>query len=114
MSDQRKVPRYSTSAARVYIGGISEVEAVLEDISIAGCCVECNKAPNIEQNTKYKIKIVPEEKANIGGFEIVTESKWIYKKDSSCKIGFFIWESPKGESFQRYVDYLAWHSSISK
>jgi hypothetical protein len=25
-------------------------------------------------------------------------------------IGFFIVESPKGKQFQRYVDYLAYHS----
>jgi hypothetical protein len=40
------------------------------------------------------------------------ESKWIHAAGYSCEIGFSILESPKGRSFQHYVDYLSWRSAM--
>jgi hypothetical protein len=57
------------------------------------------------------MNILPEENSGIGSFELVVECKWIHTADYSCDIGFVIIKSPKGKTFQRYVDYLSWRSA---
>jgi hypothetical protein len=68
---------------------------------------------DIKPNTQYRIEVSPETAADIGEFELVAESKWMRTSGYSCEIGFSILESPKGRTFQRYVDYLSWRSSMS-
>jgi hypothetical protein len=109
MNESRKNLRYQ-SLARAKIEGISEVEILLKDLSITGCCVECTVYVDVIPNTRYKVVVMPETAAKIGDFEILVESKWIRTGGYSCEIGFVILESPKGRLFQRYVDYLAWRS----
>jgi hypothetical protein len=112
MGENRKNLRYRTLArARVLgIEGIAGGEALLKDLSITGCCVESTSYPEIKLDTRYKIEVMPEAASNIGDFELLTESKWLHTGSYSCEIGFAILESPKGRSFQRYVDYLSWRS----
>jgi hypothetical protein len=111
MSENRKNLRYQT-LARARIEGAVEEEILLKDISITGCCVECTMYIDIKPNTQYKVDIFPETASNIGDFELLVESKWIRTGDYSCEIGFAVLESPKGRSFQRYVDYLSWRSAM--
>ncbi|MDR2303386.1 MAG: PilZ domain-containing protein [Treponema sp.] len=109
MGENRKNLRYRT-LARARIEGISGGETLLKDLSITGCCVESTMYEGIKPNTRYKIEIMPEAASNIGDFELLAESKWFRTSGYSCEIGFAILESPKGRSFQRYVDYLSWRS----
>jgi hypothetical protein len=59
------------------------------------------------------VEILPEAAAEIGSFEIVTESRWIRTGGYSCEVGLRIVASPKGKLFQRYVDYLTWRNNAS-
>jgi hypothetical protein len=108
--DKRKNRRYP-SIARAQSPKIFSGDALLKDLSITGCCIECTMRPEISAGGKYKINIFPEENSGIGSFELVVECKWIHTVDYSCDIGFDIMESPKGKTFQRYVDYLSWRSA---
>ena len=110
MTEQRKNTRYHT-LARVEIEGVNEGEALLKDISVTGCCVECTAYAEAKLNIQYKLRIIPESSAKIGMFDLLVESRWIHSGSYSCEIGFFIMESPKGKAFQRYVDYLSWRYS---
>jgi hypothetical protein len=112
MLENRKNNRYRT-LARVKIPGILGGESLLKDLSVTGCCVESTSYADIKPNTRYKLEIIPESVAKIGGFELSVESIWIRSGGYSCEIGFSILESPKGKLFQRYVDYLAWRSSTA-
>jgi hypothetical protein len=109
MAENRKNLRYRT-LARARIEGISGGETLLKDLSITGCCVESTSYVEIRLNTRYKIEVMPEAASGIGDFELLTEAKWLHAGGYSCEIGFAVLESPKGRSFQRYVDYLSWRS----
>jgi hypothetical protein len=108
--DKRKNRRYP-SMARAQSPEMFSGDALLKDLSITGCCIECTMCPEIRAGEKYKISILPEENSDIGSFELVVECKWIYTANYSCNIGFDIVQSPKGKTFQRYVDYLSWRSA---
>jgi hypothetical protein len=110
MAENRRNLRYQT-LAKARIEGAAEGEILLKDLSITGCCVECTTYIDIKPNTQYRIIVVPETAANIGEFDLMTESKWIRASGYSCEIGFSILESPKGRAFQRYVDYLDYRSA---
>jgi hypothetical protein len=111
MAENRRNLRYQT-LAKARIEGTAEGETLLKDLSITGCCVECTTYVDIKPNTQYRIAVTPESTAGIGEFELVAESKWVRTSGYSCEIGFFILESPKGRTFQRYVDYLSWRSAM--
>ena len=108
MLENRKTPRFQ-SVAHVRIPGFSGREIVLKDISITGCCVECNAVEDI-QPAPHSIEIQPETVSNIGKFELTVERKWVQCGEKTTEIGFFILASPKGRQFQRYVDYLSYRS----
>jgi hypothetical protein len=108
--DKRKNRRYP-SIAKAQSPKAFSGDALLKDLSITGCCIECTMRPEINTGETYKINIVPEENSGIGSFELVVECKWIRTVDYSCDIGFDIVKSPKGKTFQRYVDYLSWRSA---
>ena len=108
--EQRKDARYESSAKAI-IEGASKETALLKDISVTGCKVELPAYAAIEQNKKYKLKIIPESASNVESFFLTVESKWIGAGADSYAFGFLIIESPKGKQFQRYVDYLSWRYS---
>ncbi|MDR0587261.1 MAG: PilZ domain-containing protein [Treponema sp.] len=108
--DKRKNRRYP-SVAKAQSSGVFSGDALLKDLSITGCCIECTMCPEISAGEKYKMSIFPEENSGIGSFELVVECKWIHTADYSCEIGFDIVQSPRGKTFQRYVDYLSWRSA---
>jgi hypothetical protein len=110
MFQQRKDLRYRT-LAKAQMAGIFEGDALLRDISITGCCIECTMQVDISPNFQYKLEIIPENAAKIGKFELLVESRWVRHGKYACEVGFSIVESPKGKLFDRYVDYLAWRSS---
>jgi hypothetical protein len=109
-SEKRKSRRYP-SIARARIPKAFSGDALLKDLSITGCCIECTMHTGIKQDSTYKITIHPEANSQIGDFELSVECKWIQPASDSCEIGLTIIESPKGKTFQRYVDYLSWRSS---
>jgi hypothetical protein len=109
MIEQRLNPRYHTMGHARIDGEISG-ELLLKDISITGCRLECTTICDIFQKKKYKIFIIPENAANIDTFEIEAECRWIHSEDYVTELGFLVVASPKGKSFQRYVDYLEYHS----
>jgi hypothetical protein len=104
--------RYST-IAHARISGVLEGENLVKNLSITGCCLECTAFFFFFQNVKYNIVIHPETSAGVSEFEIQAECRWIRAGDYSCEIGFQITASPKGKNFQRYVDYLAFHSTLA-
>jgi len=112
MFNERKSVRYPTHA-RARIPNAFEGEAFLRDLSVTGCCIECTMNVDIKPNVSYKVEILPEAAAEIGSFEIVTESRWIRTGGYSCEVGLRIVASPKGKLFQRYVDYLTWRNNAS-
>ena len=113
MSSSRKNIRFETSAG-ARIQDINQGTVLLKDISITGCRLECVPHSEIKLNTQYQIKIIPEEIAKIGIFDLVAESKWVLNLENSCEVGFSIVESPKKKQFQHYVDYLSWCYSHGK
>jgi hypothetical protein len=112
MLESRKNNRYRT-LARAKITGILGEESLLKDLSVTGCCVEYTAYIDVQLNTQYKLEIIPEGASGIGSFELSVEAKWIRTGAYSSEVGFRIIASPKGKTFQRYVDYLAWRSSVS-
>ncbi|MDR2952277.1 MAG: PilZ domain-containing protein [Treponema sp.] len=110
-SELRKSQRYRT-IAHARISDVLEGENLVKNLSITGCCLECTAVCDIKQNEKYKIVIHPETASGVSEFEIQTECRWIRAGDYSCEIGFQITASPKGKNFQRYVDYLTYHSEL--
>ena len=107
MSELRRSPRYRT-IARVEIQKVSGGDGLLKNISITGCCVECDDKVNIQPLTQYQLMIKPEKESRIGTFELDVECKWIRHDGHSTELGFGIIASPKGKQFQHYVDYLAY------
>ncbi|MDR2535749.1 MAG: PilZ domain-containing protein [Treponema sp.] len=110
MQEKRKSIRYRTQA-QAKIPGVFNGDALLKDISVTGCCVECMSRVNILPDTQYTIQVIPEPDSQIGKFEVLAQSRWIHAREDACEIGLIILESPKGKQFQRYVDYLAWRAS---
>lgn len=110
LNNERKNVRYP-SQARARVAESFEGDALLKDISITGCRIECTTYVDIKPNRVYKIEVIPETAANTGKFELTAEARWVRVSDSSCVAGFLITASPKGKLFQRYVDYLDWRSS---
>jgi len=111
MPESRRSPRYR-SLAHVRIIDTEERKCLVKNISITGCCVECDDVTDIQTNTPYQLKIKPEGASHIGSFQLEVECKWIRKDPNAAELGFAITASPKGKKFQRYVDYLAYHHSI--
>ena len=107
--EKRRHKRYR-SLAKAEIEGYDYGESLLTDLSILGCRIECTMQADLDTETEYKIKIIPEQSANIGEFEITAELKWSLTKGYTTEMGFCIVKSPKGRFFQRYLDYLAWRA----
>ena len=110
MFDKREHIRYTTLAA-AKIEKLTDGESLLIDISITGCRIECPKQSKMELNKQYQLEVIPEKEAKAGSFLLSVESKWIRTGDGTSEIGLSIIESPKGKSFQHYVDYLSWRYS---
>ena len=110
MSDLRKDTRYE-SFAKVKIKSIGKKEFALKDLSVTGCRMECPAEIDIMPSMVFTLQIKPENDSKISSFNLEAESKWIRISGSSCQIGFFIIQAPKGKQFQRYVDYLSWRHS---
>jgi hypothetical protein len=110
MAENRKNNRYRT-LAHAHILGVLEGENLLKDLSVTGCCVECTFYLDAERGKEYKLEIEPESASKIGKFELLVEIKWIRSGSYTSEVGFSITASPKGKTFQRYVDYLAWRHS---
>ena len=108
--ESRKNRRYP-SIAKVQIPSAFTGEALLKDISITGCRIECTMHVDIHENSEYSITICPEDNAGIGNFDILADCKWINSGSYSCDIGFCVKKSPGKRDFERYVDYLSWRSS---
>jgi hypothetical protein len=109
-TEKRKSRRYP-SIARVQIPGAFSGDALLKDLSITGCRIECTMHVDLAEKTDYKIILFPEDNTGIGSFEFLAECKWLRPGAYACEIGFAIKESPKGKDFQKYVDYLSWRQS---
>ncbi|MDR1429085.1 MAG: PilZ domain-containing protein [Spirochaetaceae bacterium] len=110
MFNNRENIRHPT-LARARIKEVFGGEALLKDLSITGCCIECTMYIDIKPDTEYKVEILPESQAQIGSFDLVVSSRWIKTSAYSCEIGFAVISSPKGKLFQRYVDYISWRSA---
>ena len=108
---ERTNPRYNAKG-HASIDGVLEGEVMLKNLSITGCCLECKTYDNIKPNEKYIIDVKPESSVGVGKFDLEVECRWIHKRDCFCEIGFQIIASPKGKSFQSYVDYLAYNSTL--
>jgi hypothetical protein len=109
MFNERKSVRYS-SHARARIKNAFEGDALLKDLSITGCCIECTTIADIKPNEIYSMEVIPDTASNVGNFDLMVECRWIRAGGYSCDVGFMITASPKGKAFQRYVDYLTWRS----
>ncbi len=109
INNKRKNVRFPAHA-RVRIPKVFEGEALLKDLSITGCGIECTMFVDVKPGAQFSMEIIPEVMSNIDKFDIQVESRWIRTGDYSCEIGFSIIASPRGKHFQRYVDYLSFRS----
>ena len=109
MQEKRKTQRFRTES-QARISGIAESDGLLKDISITGCCIECDALPEVAVGTHYQLDIIPETAANIGIFRLEVESRWI-RGEEHVQAGFFIVASPKGKQFQNYVDFLTYRGA---
>jgi hypothetical protein len=109
-TENRKNRRFP-SIAKAKIPKVFSGEALLKDISITGCRIECTMHIDIEEKSQYIITVYPEDNTEIGSFDVLAECKWIHSGGYSCDIGFDIKKSPGKKDFERYVDYLSWRSS---
>jgi hypothetical protein len=107
VQENRKNQRFP-SVAKVRIPKVFSGEALLKDISVTGCHIECPTHVDIKENSKSKLTVYPEENTEIGCFKLLVECKWIHSGDCSCDIGFDIKKTPGKKNFERYVDYLSW------
>jgi hypothetical protein len=108
--DKRKNHRYP-SIARAVLPKFFSGDALLKDLSVTGCCIECTMRVDVEIGGSYRLRIIPEEASGIGHFEVTAECRWFRPAEYSCDIGFAVTKSPKGKPFARYVDYLVWRSN---
>jgi hypothetical protein len=109
MKEQRKHTRYKTTAlARV--PALFDGDSLLKDISITGCCIEYTMEVEAHPNVAYTVMIEPEAGSGIEPFELKAQYRWSCSGSDTYTLGFLIVESPRGKAFQRYVDYLAYHS----
>jgi len=100
----RRFPSVARAKSPLFYSG----DALLKDISVTGCCIECTMQVDVKMDVEYTITVYPEKEAKVGSFDLVVECKWIHSGASSCSIGFFIKQSPKKGDFLKYVDYLSW------
>ncbi|MHB9296289.1 hypothetical protein PilKf_02049 [Pillotina sp. SPG140] len=107
--ERRENIRYPTEAHAI-ITTLLIGEAILQDISITGCCIEYTVQVPVSVGEPLIIKIIPEPAAGIGEFTVIGEPCWIRSINYSCEIGFLFKEYPKGKFFERYVDYLSYKS----
>jgi hypothetical protein len=87
-------------------------ELFIKNLSITGCCLECQgniSLPQPEETCLIEIK--PEPPARIGKFEFEAECKWVRHTESTSEIGLTVIGSPHGRHFQNYVDYIAYYQS---
>jgi hypothetical protein len=108
---ERKHPRYS-SLAQASIAGAFSGEALVKDLSVTGCCLECTVFIDVEPEKQYLLSIRPEPASGIDEFALRAEARWIKAGNCGCEAGFRIVESPKGKFFQRYVDYLDYRAAL--
>ena len=112
MQEKRHFPRY-TSLARASVPKMFKGDALLRDISIVGCNIECMMSVNAVPEMSYAITIFPEEESHIDSFSITGILRWFHSSPDISVLGFFIKEPPKGERFKQYVDYLTYQSSMA-
>ena len=109
-AERRKSRRYP-SIAKVSLPQAFTGEALLKDLSITGCRIECTMHVDINEKSEYTITIHPEDNASIGNFDLLVDCKWSHSGNYSCDIGFDIKKSPGKRDFERYVDYLSWRNN---
>lgn len=110
MFENRKILRFP-SLARAQLHGLQTGEALLKDLSITGCRLEFSAAVALSPGEACRILVIPEALAQVDAFELEAAPRWSRADYDSFEIGFEITKSPKGKTFQRYVDYLAWRLS---
>jgi len=108
--EKRKSPRF-LSIAKARIPQAFTGEAILKNISVTGCCIECTMHVDMEENSQYTITVYPEDNTDIGCFDLLAECRWIHPDGDSWGIGFEIKKSPGKKNFERYVDYLSWRNN---
>jgi hypothetical protein len=108
--DKRRAPRFS-SLAQARIAGLDTGEALLRDLSITGCRLEFSAAVAFPVGLPVRLLVVPETNAAVEPFDLEVETVWCHAGYDSYEVGFAIRTSPKGRSFKRYVDYLAWRTT---
>jgi hypothetical protein len=106
----RKTTRYDTLARAVIPGGF-EGDALLKDLSVAGCRVESTTLMQMTPGKKCSVLVKPEAASGVDGFDIEAEVRWVREHGGVWEAGLFILKSPKGKFFQRYVDYLAYRAA---
>ena len=107
MNELRRCPRYP-SFARARVAGFHEGDALLRDLSITGCRLEFSAAIAFSLQQRCRITVMPEDRASVEAFDLEASALWSRADYDTFEIGFTIEASPKGKSFERYVDYLAW------
>lgn len=76
--------------------------------------MECTAYTDVKPGSPYRLNIEPEGAAKIGAFELSVEPIWIRSGGYSTEVGFAVLASPRNnKQFQRYLDYLAYRSSLT-
>jgi hypothetical protein len=106
MFNERSNIRYSTHG-KARIEGVLTGEALLNDLSYNGCCLEFVGTVDVDDTKVYKIEISPEPDSGIEPFTVSAEPRWLRPAPYSCAIGFSFNSAPKGKHVQHYMEFLA-------
>jgi uncharacterized protein YuzE len=106
MFNERNNIRYLTHG-KARIEELAAGEALLNDLSHNGCCIEFVAAVDIKDMVIYQIEIIPEPESGIPAFTVQAEPRWIRPAPYSCAVGFQFSSTPKGKQVQKYMDFLA-------
>ena len=110
IAENRKERRYP-SIAHARIPELFTGDALLRDISITGCRIECTMHIDIKENARYTITVLPEKSAGVDQFDLIADCKWFHFSSNSYSAGFTIIKSPGKKDFEKYVDYLSWRQT---
>jgi hypothetical protein len=110
--ERRKHPRFISHAQAVFEE--SGDRGNLADISVTGCLVELVPPFALRDRESRALKVYPEKDSGVSPFSLGTRVVWINEVHGVCYAGLFIEESPKGDEFQNYVDYLSYYGQYRR
>jgi len=105
-SENRQTPRYR-DFARTWIGDLSQLPGVLEDVSKTGCKVRVSHVFAVDMEREDLLSVQPACRSGIRPFELLVRPEWVEERDDSLYVGFSILHSPGIRNHHEYIDILS-------